>query len=74
VWAHDQPMNAWYVVGRWLAVRGYDLLRLPAAIAAYDLSASPEETQRAGRVPDAELLHEARVPMVAFAAGVVFLI
>ena len=70
-WTHTQPMLARYVIGGWLWFRGHDLDEMPPR---YDLTSSYEENLRKGRVPDAALIADARLPMVVFAAGSIVLL
>ncbi len=67
-WSHTQPMLTRYVVGSWLWLRGYDLDAMPDR---YDLTRSFEENVRKGRMPEASLLLDARLPMVVLAAAAI---
>jgi hypothetical protein len=65
-WVHTQPMLGNYVVGGWLWARGYDFESLPDA---YKWRQSYEQNKKLGRVPDDDLLVDARTPMVGLATA-----
>jgi hypothetical protein len=67
-YTHTQPMLVNYLVGGWLWARGYSADR---ALAGYDWTRNWWANLRAGRVPNATVLAEARRPMVLFAVATV---
>jgi hypothetical protein len=74
VWAdseatHTQPMLTNFLIGGWLAARGYDVRRLDV-VPPYDHAASSEENSRRVEQLDYRLLAAAREPMVPLGAAV----
>lgn len=66
---HTQPMLTNFLVGGWLAVRGYNVQRL-RVVPRYDHARSPEENSRRVRRVNKRLLAAAREPMVPLGAAV----
>src|SRR5688572_13522246 len=67
---HTQPMLANYIMGAWLWMNGYDLLKLEA----YDYGRTLEENRNLGRVPANTTLAFVRTPMVAFSVAAICLL
>jgi 4-amino-4-deoxy-L-arabinose transferase-like glycosyltransferase len=65
---HTQPMLTNFLVGGWLAVRGYDVRRLSVA-PPYDHAKSPAENSQRAELVDAALLAAAREPMIPLGAA-----
>lgn len=68
-WTRTQPPLTRYIIGGWLAARGYDLeaLNQPYVSTASSLGVN----RRKGRVPTDDVLAAARQPMVLLGAGAI---